>query len=123
MDGGVKVPTLNSVRSAPVVVDSFEYRYHADGDILDYVMDPDKNGDKLESDDTIAYMTKNNVRLDFNKDDTSENYEARADLVLKDYAQWEKAVAWVWSRNTESVLSGGTYNEIAEGHELYPLGK
>ena len=122
VENGIKNPVLNSVRSAPIVVDSFEYRYHTDGDILDYVMDPDKNNEKLSAEDTIAYMNKNNVRLDFNKDNTSENYEARAEVVFKDYANWEKAVAWVWSTNTDSVLSGGTYREIKEGHNLYPLG-
>ena len=112
MNGDIKVPVYNSVGSAPVVVDSFEYRYHTDGDILDYIMDPDKNGDKLESEDTIAYMTKNNVRFDFNKENRNENYEVRANFIFDRYKNWEKAVAWVWSTNTDSVGPGGDYTEV-----------
>ena len=48
MDGNRKVTTLNAVRSAPLVADSFEYRYHSDADILDYIMDPIKESAKYE---------------------------------------------------------------------------
>ena len=48
-DQGNKVPTKNAVGSAPVVADSFEYRYHDDADTLDYIYDPGKNGDKFEA--------------------------------------------------------------------------
>lgn len=103
------VPVLNSMQSAPVVADSFEYRYHKDADVLDYVYDPDKKGDKLSAEDTIDYMNENNVDLTFYKESPEINYQARADVVFNTYKNWEKAVAWVWSTNTDSVKSGGTY--------------
>ena len=124
---GEKTPVLNSKRSAPVVADSFEYRYHTDGDILDYIMDPDKNGDKLEAEDTVAYMDKKNVRLDFDKNNIESNYEAREKVIFDDYKNWEKAVAWVWSTNTDSVLSGGSYipvkGLVESSNNLWETGK
>jgi hypothetical protein len=62
---GNHIPVLNSVRSAPVVVDSFEYRYHTDGDILDYIMNPDNEGEKFYSSDTQDYMAEKGVNLEF----------------------------------------------------------
>ena len=113
LNGQEKVPVLNSMRSAPIIVDSFEYRYHVDGDILDYIMDPDKNGDKYSAEDTVAYMTKEGIDLLWDKDNTNLNYDKRSSFVFDRYKNWEKAVAWVWSTNTDSVLSGGSYTEVS----------
>lgn len=120
MNGNTKVPTLNSKQSAPVVTDSFEYRYHKDADILDYIYDPDKNGDKYKSEDCVAYMDgEDGKELLFNSEDTSENYDNRAEVVFDAYANWEKAVAWVWSTNTDSVGAQGEYNEINVGNTAW----
>lgn len=97
---------LNAVKSAPVVADSFEYRYHDDADILDYIMAPDGQCD-------------DDHNLDFSVDDITLNQENRATRLLKDYSNWEKAVAWVWSTCTENVVSQGTYEEIDVGEELF----
>jgi len=121
LNGTEKVPVLNSVGSAPVVADSFEYRYHADADILDYVYNPDKDGDKYEASDTVAYMQKNGD-LAYNKENPTENYANRAKVIFNSYANWEKAVAWVWSTNTESVKSGGTYTEVTGLGNLWVSG-
>ena len=100
---GKPVRALNSVRSGPVVLDSFEYRYHSDGDILDYIFDPIKEADKYKSEDVQDYMKEKGVEFLFNKDNPQENLEDRSDFVLDRYKNWEKAVAWVWSTNTELV--------------------
>lgn len=42
MKNGQKVRKLSSTKSAPLVADSFEYRYHDESDALDYIMDPEK---------------------------------------------------------------------------------
>ena len=111
MDGNRKVTTLNAVRSAPVVADSFEYRYHADADILDYIMDPIKQSAKYEEEggDVQAYMAKNNIDFRFNKDNPSENQEERCEFLLNAYKNWEKACQWVWSTCTDHVISQGEY--------------
>ena len=121
MNGSEKVPVLNSVGSAPVIADSFEYRYHTDADILDYVYNPDKEGDKYESSDTIAYMQKNGD-LAFDKENPTENYENRAKVIFDSYKNWEKAVAWVWSTNADSVKSGGRYTEVEGLGNLWQTG-
>ena len=48
-------------------------------------------------------MKKEGVEFLFNKDNPQENLEDRSDFVLDRYKNWEKAVAWVWSTNTELV--------------------
>jgi hypothetical protein len=101
---------LNAVQSAPVVADSFEYRYHNDEDILDYIMAPDGE-------------CKKDPTLTFSKDDITLNQENRAQHLLKDYSNWERAVAWVWSTCTEKVVSNGTYKICDVGEELFDSNK
>lgn len=130
-DGTVKVdPTtgkpvrvLNSVRSGPVVLDAFEYRYHTDSDILDYIFDPIKEADKYKSEDVQDYMKDEGVEFLFNKDNPQENLEDRANFTLDRYGNWEKAVAWVWSTNTELVTKQGDYEEINVGKKLWIPGE
>lgn len=101
---------LNAVQSAPVVADSFEYRYHDDEDILDYIMAPDGE-------------CKDDPTLTFSKDNITLNQENRAQRLLKDYSNWERAVAWVWSTCTEKVVSNGTYKICDVGEELFDSSK
>ena len=119
LETGKPVRVLNSVRSGPVVLDSFEYRYHTDGDILDYIFDPIKEADKYKSEDVQDYMKKEGVEFLFNKDNLQENLEDRSNFVLDRYKNWEKAVAWVWSTNTELVTKQGDYEEINVGKKLW----
>ena len=116
---GKPVRVLNSVRSGPVVLDAFEYRYHTDGDILDYIFDPIKEADKYKSEDVQEYMKDKGVEFLFNKDNPQENLEDRANFTLDRYSKWEKAVAWVWSTNTELVTKQGDYEEINVGKKLW----
>lgn len=101
---------LNAIQSAPVVADSFEYRYHDDGDILDYIMAPDGE-------------CKDDPTLTFSEHDITLNQENRAQHLLKDYSNWERAVAWVWSTCTEKVVSNGTYKICDVGEELFDSNK
>lgn len=112
---GNPIRVLNSVKSGPVVLDSFEYRYNADGDILDYIFDPIKEADKYDSEDVQDYMKENGVEFAFNKDNPSENAQDRADFTLKKYKNLEKVCAWVWSTNTEAVLGQGSYEPVNVG--------
>ena len=116
---GQKVYKVNSVGSAPLVADSFEYRYNADADILDYIMDPIKEYDKYSSEDAQAYMTKNNVDLLFDDKDKSKNFDVRAEFLWNKYKNWEKACQWVWSTCTDYVISQGEYAPIVVGKQLW----
>lgn len=121
MKNGQKTYKLNSVGSAPLVADSFEYRYHTDADILDYIMDPIKEGDKYDSKDAQAYMTENNVDLLFDTNDKLKNFDVRANFLWDKYKNWEKACQWVWSTCTDldSVKSQGEYTVIEVGAALW----
>ena len=115
MKNGQKTYKLNSVGSAPLVADSFEYRYHTDADILDYIMDPIKEADKYNSEDAQAYMSENNVDLLFDGNDKTKNFNVRADFIWNKYKNWEKACQWVWSTCTDYVISQGEYAPIEIG--------
>ena len=116
---GEKVYKVNSVGSAPLVADSFEYRYNASADILDYIMDPIKEGDKLNSEDAVAYMAENNVDLEFFANNKSQNFDARADFLWDKYKNWEKACQWVWSTCLDYVISQGEYAPTIVGNQLW----
>lgn len=105
---GQKIRKLNSVRSAPLVADSFEYRYHDDADTLDYIMDPIKESDKMPDES-----------FRFNVDDPTENQDTRAEFLLDKYKNWEKACQWVWSTCTDYVISQGNYEKTVVGDTLW----
>lgn len=119
MKNGQKSYKLNSVGSAPLVADSFEYRYHTDADILDYIMDPIKEGDKYDSEDAQAYMADKGVDLLFDSSDKTKNFDARANFLWDRYKNWEKACQWVWSTCTDYVINQGEYAETVVGNRLW----
>lgn len=105
---GQKTRKLNSMRSAPLVADSFEYRYNDDSDALDYIMDPIKESDKMPDES-----------FRFNVDDPTENQDTRAEFLLDKYKNWEKACQWVWSTCTDYVISQGDYEKTVVGDTLW----
>ena len=94
----------NAKGSAPIVCDSFEYRYHDGGDVMDYIYDPDKNADKyedaLEAFPTPGEGVENTLNID--------NVADRGTIIKKYYKNWEKLCQWVWSTCTDHVPSQGT---------------
>ena len=105
---GQKVRKLNSMRSAPLVADSFEYRYHDEADALDYIMDPIKESSKMPDES-----------FRFNIDNPAENQDTRAEFLLDKYKNWEKACQWVWSTCTDYVKSQGDYERTVVGDTLW----
>lgn len=96
---------------APVVVDSFEYRYNTNDDFIDLLVD---TSTAINSTETVA-----EIKDEFDVD-IYNNAEAAGDLILDLYKNWEKAVKWVWSTSTKDIASLGTYNEVAVGNEWIP---
>jgi hypothetical protein len=95
--------------NAPVVADSFEYRYNANDDILDILVALSSASDEDEK-------TVNESFPDYYiKQDPTDGQELLLDL----YSNWEKAVKWVWSTCTENVKSQGNYVETNVGKQLY----
>ena len=99
----------NAKNSAPIVCDSFEYRYHDAGDVMDYIYDPsansDKKGDALEAfpppgTEVDGVVTDNTLDID--------NLADRGTIIMKYYKNWEKLCKWVWSTCTDHVPNQGT---------------
>lgn len=91
----------NAKGSCPQVADSFEYRYHKDEDMLDYLYDP-------------AKFKKDNSEDDFNDlvDDYCGGDAAliddmtwRKNFLIDRMSNWEKVCKWVWSTNPKQVSS------------------
>ena len=105
---------LNSKSSCPVVSDSFEYRYHTDSDLLDYLYDPTS----VSTADYEALVADYGEEYGDLTDTT-----VRANIIKDKYSNWETAVKWVWSTCTDVVPSLGTYEVIEIAEALYETGK
>ena len=114
---------------APVVADSFEYRYSKYDDALDVIYDIGPGGTfnalPVTKDASGNYTDSRTATLKdaFGDDFDVTNLEAIHEGLYKAYRNYEKACAWVWLTNTENVISGGTYQEIILGNTLYETGK
>ena len=114
---------------APVVADSFEYRYSKYDDALDVIYDIGPGGTfnalPVTKDALGNYTDSRTATLKdaFGDDFDVTNLEAIHEGLYKAYRNYEKACAWVWLTNTENVISGGTYQEIILGNILYETGK
>lgn len=93
----------NAKGSAPIVCDSFEYRYHKDGDVMDYIYDPEKNADKYE--DALEAFPKPGEGVENTLD--IDNVQHRGAIITDYYKNWEKLCQWVWSTCTDQVPSQG----------------
>jgi hypothetical protein len=115
----------NAKGCAPIVCDSFEYRYHDGGDVMDYIYDPsnnaDKKGDALDAypvpgSEVDGVITDNTLDID----DLSD----RGTIIMKYYKNWEKLCKWVWSTCTDHVPNQGTPLEKTDiGEEAWSFGK
>lgn len=84
-----------TTHGAPVVADSFEYRYNALDDYIDYLVDLDKSA----SNSVTAAKVKDTLGVDI-----ANNKESGREKLLELYSNWEKAVAWVWSTATDAQI-------------------
>lgn len=120
---------------APLVADSFEYRYSKYGDALDVVYDlTDKYGSEFTGFSTAqaedgSYTDDNTAEL---KDAFGDDFDVTTltgihEGLYQAYQNWEKACAWVWLTNTDNVISGATYKvltgEDALGDTVYENNK
>ncbi len=80
---------------APIVADSFEYRYNALDDYIDYLVDLDNSS----GNSTTVKKLQDKLGVDIGND-----LEAGRNKLLEIYSNWEKAVAWVWSTATDALI-------------------
>lgn len=104
----------NAIGSAPIVCDSFEYRYHDGGDVMDYIYDPVKNADK-EGDALEAFPTPGE-----GIENTLDIYSVPdRGVIIKDYYKnWEKLCQWVWSTCTDPVPNQGEPTAVSNVGEM-----
>ena len=82
----------NSKGCGPIVTDSYEYRYHTDSDLLDYIYDITGGGVTTEDLADGGYAPE--------EYSTPENRNAS---LFKKMENWERACKWVWSTCVDYV--------------------
>ena len=107
---------------APVVTNDFEYRYHAQEDGLDAIL----NYKNLTSEDIAAlnntYKTSIPVADQTGVDLTGP--KAAQDLYVDVFSKnWEEVCQWIYSTNLDDVVAEQTYTEVDVGEALYQTGK
>ena len=135
-----------TANGAPIVADSFEYRYSSNDDLIDALIN---TGDYNEGNQELVLDMKNTApsKITIREDsavvcstgavvDLVNDVDSGRQLFLDLLSNWEKAVAWVWSTatdakidvtgdgsNMQEVPSLGTYTEVNLGEALYEAGK
>lgn len=107
---------------APVVTNDFEYRYNAEEDGLDAIL----NYKNLTSDE-IADLNKTYGTSIPVADQTGTDLtgpKAAQDLYVDVFSKnWEKVCQWIYSTNLDDVIAEQTYEEVEVGEALYETGK
>lgn len=80
---------------APIVADSFEYRYSSLDDYIDYLVDLETSS----ANTTTVKKVEEKLGIDI-----ANNPEAGREKLLEILSNWEKAVAWVWSTATDALI-------------------
>lgn len=111
------VGQAQTAKGAPIVADSFEYRYSCVDDYLDYLYDLNKSAE----DDNIVNDLKTKFGIDI-----KNNIDSGRQKLLELYSNWERAVQWVWSTATDADIEGygsvpqlGSYNIVDVAEALY----
>lgn len=107
---------------APVVTNDFEYRYHAEEDGLDAIL----NYKNLTSDDIAKlnndYKTSIPVADQSGVDLTGP--KAAQDLYVDVFSKnWEEVCQWIYSTNLDDVIAEQTYEAVEVGEAQYEIGK
>ncbi len=102
---------------APIVANSFEYRYHSKDDFIDklYAFDEQKQADLdevaaefgLEGDDVPVAGDRASAKKAF----------------MIPHRNWENLVKWVWSTNLDAVASQGRYEYVLVSNIPYEPNK
>lgn len=110
-----KVANEYTTDGAPIVANSFEYRYHSKEDSIDVLYEFD-NATQAQLDEVA-----DDLGLEPNSITMSDR-ESGADALLTTYVNWEKAVKWVWSTNLDVVESQGVYKKVPVAEKEYIVG-
>lgn len=105
-----------TAKGAPVVANSFEYRYHSKDDYIDILYD--FNSASQSDLNTVAKklgLATGSI--------IAGDKESGADALLTTHRNWEKVCQWLWSTNLDAVESQGSYSKVPVGDTVYETGK
>lgn len=103
-----------TAKGAPIITDNIEYRYNANDDFIDIVLDINA----ADNDTSAEFQAETGIEIL-----SEEGKEAARDWLLDKYKNWEKVNKWVWSTNVDNVVSEGTYVEAEVAEKIYEPGK
>jgi hypothetical protein len=146
---GLTDTEMYTANGAPIVADSFEYRYSSNDDNMDLLYDLASLTETNQKDlvDNFVNTVPNKVTVTTAIDEEGNEYtsgivnsagqtvdvvnqkETGRQLLLDLYSNWERAVAWVWSTCTDATIDGlgeipsiGSYEVINLAEEVYKSG-
>jgi len=102
-----------NANEAPVVANSFEYRYHSKDDYIDILYNF-KQATQGELDEVAEELGTGTI--------PKGDLEAGAKALLSTHTNWEKVCKWLWSTNLDAVVSQGTYSKVPVGDTAYEPG-
>ena len=105
-----------TAKGAPVVANSFEYRYHSKDDYIDKLYDF-----SAQSQSDLDEVAKE-LGLEKGSIVAGDKYSG-ADALMTTHRNWEKVVKWVWSTNLDAVDSQGRYEPVLVSDTAYEPGK
>ena len=85
---------------APIVADSFEYRYHPDSDYIDLLTH--LNNSVSNAEPRIKLYEAYGIDVG----DTTNGKKLGREKLLDLYSNWEKACKWVWSTAVDATIVG-----------------
>ena len=103
-----------TAKGAPIITDNIEYRYNSKDDLIDIVLDIDA----ADNDASAVFSEETGIEIL-----SDEGKEKARDWLLGVYKNWEKVNKWVWSTNTDNVISEGNYIEVDVAEAIYEPGK
>ena len=104
-----------TAKGAPVVANSFEYRYHSKDDYIDKLYE--FNSQSQASLDEVA----KELGLPAGSIKQGDKYSG-ADALMTTHVNWEKVCKWLWSTNLDAVVSQGTYSPVLVSNTKYETG-
>lgn len=99
-------------KGAPIVANSFEYRYHPKDDYIDILYNFDQA--------TQAQLNEVAKKLNLPENSIIEKDKVSGTrALLSTHKNWEKVCKWLWSTDVDAVISQGGYTVVPVGDREY----
>lgn len=105
---------------APVVTNDFEYRYHAEEDGLDALL----NYKNLTSEEISSLNNSYKTNIPVAQNGNVNGPMAAQDLYVDVFSKnWEEVCQWIYSTNLDDVIAEQSYELVEVGEAIYELNK